>query len=364
MSNTFTKGYDDGAALTESQLDTGFQTLQLDIANTALMTTGSSEGQALISNGSAVAASFQTIPDPQGPFALRNYGLKATVATGVMTISLTTKAGTAPSGTDKVDFNYSTNGTTSATYSSVQVSAATTFTLNASATLGYTATSTSRIHVYGYYNTVTGSVKLAVSAQASLDIGAPVTTTAVSASADSMGALYASAALTVVPRLLGWINAAHTSAGLWQTPSKVNITNQAGRNVVISSSSGSFSTTSSAATDVTNLSVSIATTGRPVWIGMISDGSGFDSYFGVSTTSAISVTLRMQLVRDSSAIGYFSATHGNHSSFVTSVTFPSSAFAYIDSPAAGSYTYKVQFAGLSGSVTRRVEKCKLVAYEL
>lgn len=226
MSNTFTKGYINGSALTESQLDTAYQTLQLDVANTAVMTTGSSSGQALLSNGSGVAASFQTIPDPQGPFALRNYGLKATVATGVMTVSLTTKAGTAPSGSDKVDFNYSTNGTTSASYTTIQISSATTLTVNASATLGYSSTSTNRVYIYGYYNTSAATVKLAISARSGLDSGGSVLTVAVSASSDSAETLYATAALTVMPRLLGVIDAARNSGGSWQTPSKVNIVNE------------------------------------------------------------------------------------------------------------------------------------------
>lgn len=228
MSNTYTKGYSDGNALTEAMLDNAYQTLQLDIANAALTTTGSTSGQVMTSNGSGIAPSFQTIPDPQGPFALRNYGLKATVATGVMTISLKTKALTNPSATDIVDFNYSTNGTTSASYTSVQVTAATTLAINSSANLGFASTATCRIYVYGYYNTVTTSVKLAVATRDDLDNGAGVAMTAISASADSGNILYATAALTVVPRLLGWIDSAHSSAGAWQTPTKVNINNNNG----------------------------------------------------------------------------------------------------------------------------------------
>lgn len=223
--NTFTGGYADGNALTKALLDTAYQTLQLDVSNTALMTTGSTAGQALISTGSGTAAAFSAIPDPKGPFALRNYGLKATVATGVMTVNLKTNAGTAPSGSDIVDFVYSTNGVTSATYSAVQVTAATSIAINSSASLGYTATTASSIFVYGYYNTVTSSVKLAVSARSELDCGRTVGTTQISASADSADNIYATAALTVVPRLLGVVIAAHNSAGAWQTPTSVNITN-------------------------------------------------------------------------------------------------------------------------------------------
>jgi len=225
MSNTFTGNYADGAALTKAMLDTAYQTLQLDVANTALTTTGSTTGQALISNGSGIAASFQTIPDPQGPFSLRNYGLKATVASGIMTVTLTTKAGTAPSASDLVNFNYSTAGTTSATYATVNVASATTVALNASASLGFNTTSTVRIFIYGYYNTAASAVKLAIAGRPDLDRGEIITTVALSASADSGAVLYATAALSVAPRLLGWAESAHNSGGSWQTPSRVTVNN-------------------------------------------------------------------------------------------------------------------------------------------
>lgn len=383
-SNTFTKGYSDGAGLTEAMLDTAYQTLQQDISNTALMTTGSASGQALVSNGSGIAASFQTISDPQGPFALRNYGLKATVATGVMTISLKTKALATPTGTDIVDFNYSTNGTTSASYNSVQITAATTLPLNASATLGGVGTSTQNIYVFGYYNTSTASVKLAVSRSNNFDNGTPVTLTALSSSSDVAGTLYATAALTVMPRLLGTIVAAQSSAGAWQTPTKVNITNNAASSpfelnrtrttssarigqVVISASSGSFSTTNSASTDVTNLSVNLTTTGRPVRVELVACTSTGTSYVGSFVTGTIGTSWgsTLRIVRGTSTIGL--AAIGHTINTAASVTNPSlkvpPSFTCVDAPASGTYTYKLQ--AQKGSATGvQVQDCKLVAYEI
>ncbi len=370
--NTYTKGYSNGAALTEAQLDTAYQTLNLDVSNTALMTTGSTDGQVLTSTGSGLAAAFETIPDPQGPFALRNYGLKATVAAGVMTITLTTKAGTAPSGSDKVDFNYSTNGTTSAVYSSVQVSNATTLSINASATLGAASTSTVRIYTYGYYNTVTTSVKLAVSSRSDLDQGAGVAMVSLSASADSGSVLYASAVLTVVPRLLGWINATHTSAGAWQTPSKVNISNNsptspfeqsrartssAGRigQVVVSGSCGNFSATGSF-TDITNLSISIMTTGRPVYLGLRPDGTGSSAYIQIG--GAAPCEAEVKFVRDGAT------TTGPESiaGAASGLNVPASGISTIDFPSAGTYTYTLQVKALFGACT--VNNLIMYAYEL
>lgn len=389
MSNTFTKGYQDGSALTEAELDTAYQTLQLDIANTALATTGSSQGQVLTSNGSNIAASFQSISDPQGPFSIRNYGLKATVASGVMTISLKTKALADPSGTDIVNFNYSTNGVTSASYNTVNISAAVTFTVSASATLGFTSTSTSRIFVYGYYNTATSSVKLAVSARSDLDRGEAKLTTIMSASADSLQNVYASAALTVVTRMLGHVDAAITAAGLWQTPSHVNITNNVdlenvptvnqvvysnttratgttvGRGgVAISADCGGFSTNSTVAVNVTNLSVTITTAGRPVFIGMVSSAGGNDTdplnrtCLSLQEISTGNAYVHIKRGATDVAVYFMRATSGTDNQYSPTAPF------VIDTPVAGTYTYTVTTFTTTNSNTMVVNYYKLIAYEL
>lgn len=223
--NTYTKGYADGAALTESELDTAYKSLKLDISNTTTLTSGSTSGQFLQSNGSGIAASFGSVPDPLGPFALRNYGLSTSTSAGALTISLKTKALSDPSTNDAVDVTYSTNGTTSATYSAVQVTSALSLTITASATLGFQGTATNRVFVYAYYNTATTSVKLAVSARADLDSGNKSTTVAMAASADSQSALYATAVLSVAPRLLGYVESALNASSQWQSATKVNVSN-------------------------------------------------------------------------------------------------------------------------------------------
>lgn len=60
MSNNFTKNYQDGQALTESQLDTAFQTVKPSLDNLALSTTGSTSGTVLQSNGNNVTPSWVT----------------------------------------------------------------------------------------------------------------------------------------------------------------------------------------------------------------------------------------------------------------------------------------------------------------
>lgn len=366
-SNTYTKNYVDGSALTEAMLDSAYQTLQPDVANTALMTTGSSSGQALLSNGSGVAASFQTIPDPQGPFAIRNYGLKATAAAGVLTISLKTKALATPSATDVVNFNYSTNGTTSASYTTVNVTAATTFTMSASASLGFTATTSLRVFVYGYYNSSAAAVKLAVSARSDFDGIGSVSATSMSASADSSLFLYASASLSVLPRLFGYVDVAHNSTGSWQTPSKVNIGNvvYGQRGIVYSSaSSGVFTSSSATMVDVTNLSVTIISSGRPIRLELIAtQGASTESFLGGSKNSTTVGGGEFQFARGTVSLGIFqlSVTAGSAN---LGITAPPGTATAIDNVSAGSHTYKFQARGANSGSVASVSNCSMLAFEM
>jgi len=354
--NTFTKTYVDGAALTAAMLDTAVQTLQLDISNTAIATTGSTSGQGLLSNGSGIAASFQSIPDPQGPSALRNYGLKATVASGVMVVTLTTKAGSVPTGTDKVDFNYSTNGTTSASYTSIQVSGSTTISLNASASLGYTPTSTTRVYVYAYYNTAAAAVKLALSARSDFDFGGSVITTAVTAAADSHSILYSTAAVTVVPRLMGYVDVAHNSTGSWQTPSKVNITQNETSNsgYYIATSSGYVSTTSTSFVAITNQSLTVIAKGGPVEITAI--GADPTTTSGNSSVWALAVNSTdfthagfIQISRGGTAITMYEMKTGNTSAVnALTLKLPPGVIRFVDFPPPGSHTYSLEYKAKSG----------------
>jgi len=114
----------------------------------------------------------------------------------------------------------------------------------------------------------------------------------------------------------------------------------------ISASCGSASGTSASFTNIGNQTVTITTTGRPVWVGLQADGgSTAASIGGASTTTAI----RFQ--RDSTAISVQYAVSGQ---------VPASAFWHIDTPAAGTYTYTAQAQGTSMTL----QSFTLVAFEL
>jgi hypothetical protein len=136
----------------------------------------------------------------------------------------------------------------------------------------------------------------------------------------------------------------------------------------VSSSSGGFSTSSSSAADVTNLSVTITTTGRPVFIGLVDDASGGISYLGANfgTASALEAAVAFLIVEGSTTIAKSELSNAaDGDNFGVSSKIPPSSLWTIRAPAAGTYTYKVQAMRLTGSgTTAAVVNSKLIAYEL
>lgn len=131
--------------------------------------------------------------------------------------------------------------------------------------------------------------------------------------------------------------------------------------VAKSFSSGSFSTSSSSSVPVTNLSVIITTSGRPVWVGLMSDGAGSLSYIGVSAASGPFLNASFDIIRGVSVIGlYVMSNQGPNPSFIT---VPSSSLSCVDFVLAGTYTYTCQVSLVNGSSVGVVNSI-LVAYEL
>lgn len=120
----------------------------------------------------------------------------------------------------------------------------------------------------------------------------------------------------------------------------------------ISASCGNFSTTSATPVNVTNLSVTITTSGRPVLIALQADGSS--NFYQCEEGNGPSTDV-IAYFRGATQI----ATHDVVVSDVTGpVPFPPS---FIDVVTAGTYTYTVKVQ-TSGTLTFRF--CVLVAYEL
>lgn len=137
----------------------------------------------------------------------------------------------------------------------------------------------------------------------------------------------------------------------------------------LSASCGLFSTTSASYVDVTNLSVTIITNGRPVLVGLISDGDAVNlSFFGVRKSgggSTGAIYSQFKILRDAVTASQMYCEHGYPSSTSTAPAqeIPISALSYIDLPIAGTYVYKLQaLAGPDSSV--EVFRGKLFAIEL
>lgn len=135
-------------------------------------------------------------------------------------------------------------------------------------------------------------------------------------------------------------------------------------NSVSSSSSGSFSTTSASYVGVTNLSVSITTTGNPVRLSLSSVSAGTCS---VSFTAGLSTAQSgyVLFLKDASSISEMVQSLNSSTAQTFSLGLPGSVYSYVDSPSSGTYTYKVQAKVTGGgSPSIGISNCILTAREL
>lgn len=135
----------------------------------------------------------------------------------------------------------------------------------------------------------------------------------------------------------------------------------------LSSSCGTFTTTSATPVDVTNLSVAITSTGRPVRLELVAAGGGATSYIAaIGTGSGSACNALFRLVRDATNLFEYNLLASEVPAGRNSqVGVPASAFGFVDdSTSAGtSYTYKVQ--ATAGSLSQAaLVNAKLMAYEL
>lgn len=133
----------------------------------------------------------------------------------------------------------------------------------------------------------------------------------------------------------------------------------------LSSSCGSFNTTSITYADVTNLSVSFTSSGRPVFIGLVNDGATSDG-LQVSRNAAVAEGF-IKLFRDATGIKESVIIGANEvGSTFSEIGVPTSSFWHVDVVAAGTYTYKVQARVGFGSNSEVfiVGNSKLLVFEL
>jgi hypothetical protein len=137
------------------------------------------------------------------------------------------------------------------------------------------------------------------------------------------------------------------------TPAKLS-----SANAITSASCGAFSTSSNSYVGVTNLSVTIVTSGRPVLLMLRPDNNGTNQ----SSVMAFTGYGRLRFVLYGSGIAEQSipTTASNVNSYSG---LPPSAYSFIDFQAAGTYTYAVQVVS-QGAGQMNVDFCTLLAMEI
>jgi hypothetical protein len=135
-------------------------------------------------------------------------------------------------------------------------------------------------------------------------------------------------------------------------------------NYILSTTCTSFNTTSTSDQAVTNLTVSITTNGGPVVLKIVSAGTTA-AYIATSDVAAASgvVSAYITLQRNSVDVyEYFMLTDAPPN---PKLTIPTSSVSYFDTPAAGTYTYRIR-AKMANSGTNGItfSQCKLLAYEV
>lgn len=122
---------------------------------------------------------------------------------------------------------------------------------------------------------------------------------------------------------------------------------------VVSSSSGSVTVGTSITTICT--AAALTTTGRPVFLSFISDGSGNGSTFGITASRSLDVSF----YRGGTLLAVYSFTNVNSNT----INFAQPIF-MIDTPSAGTYTYIIKAQSSSNLTSPSINYFLLMAYEL
>lgn len=129
------------------------------------------------------------------------------------------------------------------------------------------------------------------------------------------------------------------------------------------SSSVNFSSTSGSLVDVTNATVTIVTTGRPVYVQVMPDPTAGTTAGYIELSGAVSnEQFVIAVFRGATQVGTHRISIANDSTN-NEISYPPTSVQFIDVVAAGTYTYKLQIQQITGGTIAFVN-CVLVAYEI
>ena len=134
----------------------------------------------------------------------------------------------------------------------------------------------------------------------------------------------------------------------------------------LSSSCGaSVAVTGTTYTDITNLTVTITTSGRPVFIMLQPEITGDSSIYCDRTNSGKQLADYIKILKDSADLHVVEVlqTYGRSGSTMK-MSVPISSVMFLDAPAAGTYTYKIQAKGTTANERITFSHIKLLAYEI
>lgn len=131
----------------------------------------------------------------------------------------------------------------------------------------------------------------------------------------------------------------------------------------LSASSGAFTTANDTPTNVTNLSVTITTTGRPVSVGLIA-ASASDFCMLDGSRTGVNIQGFFLIDRSGTDIAMYSIAFQTGTSDSKTMQIPCSALHHFDPVAAGTYTYKIQIHNTDAVTIVGVQHAKLLAFEL
>ena len=348
-------------------------------------------------NTGAQVADFLSGILSKQPSFMKNLGVFASASSGSLLISARQADGISHPGSSsssRSEAVFRSTTLTSGGYTVRQYTSALpalTMIVPSGATLSAQASYAFHLYVYLYYDGTADGICISTSR---LDETVLHNISAITGSSNSAGVYATDATTNAAVRLIGGIRWNSISTpGTWVTPSTVfttylenglltpdmslslttgshnisaasanrireRMTREVSANADIggiaisSSNSGFYTTTSTNYQTVTNLSVSLKTSGRPVMLQLLSDDIG--SGIGLEGETS-SPRMLCRFLRGSTPIGR---------AVIGARYLPVSSVSFLDRPSAGTHTYTFQVAAISGSGMAVVAYAKLMAYEL